>query len=63
MEMKRGAYDRALLVVDLGLERCPTYGPLWLLAIQVDQHLGRDFEKRLNDSLPYLSKELGMPMP
>lgn len=35
MEMKRGSYERALFIVDLGLERCPTYGPLWLLAIQV----------------------------
>eukprot|EP01126_Amoeba_proteus_P006986 TRINITY_DN12471_c0_g1_i5.p1 TRINITY_DN12471_c0_g1~~TRINITY_DN12471_c0_g1_i5.p1 ORF type:complete len:664 (-),score=182.42 TRINITY_DN12471_c0_g1_i5:166-2157(-) len=58
LEIKMEEYGRALRLVERGLLRIPTYGPLYFLALKLDERLKREYNKRVMDALPRLSKEL-----
>jgi len=56
--MRMEEYNRALTLVERGLARIPSYGPLWFLAIKLDERLDKDYTKRVEEAVPNLSKEL-----
>eukprot|EP01125_Pyxidicula_operculata_P020859 TRINITY_DN7835_c0_g1_i2.p1 TRINITY_DN7835_c0_g1~~TRINITY_DN7835_c0_g1_i2.p1 ORF type:complete len:910 (+),score=161.15 TRINITY_DN7835_c0_g1_i2:140-2869(+) len=58
LEMRMEEYPRALKLVEKGLSRIPSYGPLWFLALKIEERLDKDYNKRVEEGVPHLSKEL-----
>eukprot|EP01125_Pyxidicula_operculata_P012901 TRINITY_DN424_c2_g1_i1.p1 TRINITY_DN424_c2_g1~~TRINITY_DN424_c2_g1_i1.p1 ORF type:complete len:848 (+),score=203.64 TRINITY_DN424_c2_g1_i1:201-2546(+) len=58
LEMRIEDYNRALKLVEKGLSRIPSYGPLWFLALKIEELMGLDYEQRVKNAIPHLSKEL-----
>eukprot|EP01128_Nolandella_sp_AFSM9_P001820 TRINITY_DN12228_c0_g1_i1.p1 TRINITY_DN12228_c0_g1~~TRINITY_DN12228_c0_g1_i1.p1 ORF type:complete len:1218 (-),score=268.97 TRINITY_DN12228_c0_g1_i1:495-4148(-) len=58
LEMRLEEFERALVIVEKGLSRISSYGPLWFLALSLEELIGLDYRARVANALPNLSQEL-----